>query len=1391
MMHAARLLFVAAVVLVANVYAADDFLVFEGKDGPGKGKHIVFMSGDEEYRSEEGLPMMAKILAERHGFKCTVLFSVDPDGTINPDNGKSLTNPQALDSADAIFMLLRFRNYPDDVMKHFVDAYLAGKPIIALRTSTHAFNIDGKSAYANYSWGSKGEWKGGFGKQVLGETWVAHHGGHKSEATRGIIEDANKNDVILKGVKDIFGDTDVYTAAPPVDAKVLVRGQVLAGMKPDAKPVEGKKNDPMQPVVWTRLYKNEAGKENKILCTTMGSSTDLQNEGLRRLLVNGVYWSLGLNVPDAADVNYIDPFVPTMYGFKGYKKGVKPEDLKIGAKGAAAPAALPALLPSAIPLDFNKNEKIGLIGNSTAERMNLFGHFEAMLHSRFKDKELIFRNFGFPADEVSIRQRSSDYAKLDDPVKVFAADTYFCFFGYNESFKGPDGIEKFKQDYDSFLNEFAKKYTRADGTSARFILVSPIAFESTGDKFLPEGGKENERLKLYADAVSEVAKKRNIAFVDVFTPTRGAFEREPGMQYTINGAHVNEAGDREVAVALDRELFKNTNPADLASPLFQKIRAIANDKSWVNLQDYRMLNGWYIYGGRRTHDTETFPREYVKIRNMAKVRDQYIWNLAQGKPVPEQPDDSKTGDLIIPPTKFGQGNRSEAKELKYLDPQEEIKGMAVPEGFEVQFIASEKEYPELANPVQLAFDNKGRLWVSTMPSYPQWRPGDPRPADKLLIFDLDENGRPKSMKTFYDKLHCPTGFEFWNGGVLVTDQPRIIFLKDTDGDDKADVVVQMTDGWASDDTHHTVGAFEFSNGGLLHMLEGVSMSTTVETPWGPFRNHGSPGAYVVDPLSWKIRRFVTPGYGNPWCYVFNYWGQGIVGDGTSAQQHWDSPLSVMGGARKGMNTVFNSKGMRPVIGSDFLYSRHLPDSVQGQFIYACVINMNGLTRFKVEDDSAGYKGERIDDLITSQNKHFRPVDPILGPDGAIYFGDWANALIGHMQYSQRDPNRDHSHGRLYRLVAKGRPFVKAQTQFGKTIPEILEQLKEYEPRTRYRARSELRARPVAEVTAAIKAWVAKLDTNEKEYDRLLCEALWIQQGHHAVDADLLKKVLRIKTPEARAAATRVLADELQFFPDAVSLLRPQVNDESPRVRLEAIRALSFVPTMESVEAVLDVVNHPTDYWLDYTLESVLTALEPTWRPVWQKKEPIAANNEKGRMHLNFFAGAKGLPKNVVDSLKILLAGEKADSKKGGAYVEVLGAKGNAANGKAVFGRVCSVCHKIKGEGVEFGPDLTEVGKRLPKKDILESLLEPNAKMDARFATTNVLTNDGQALTGFVVASDADSVTLRVAGGKDQKILEKDIKKKITLKTSSMPEGLAEGMAPQEVIDIVEYLNSLK
>ena len=1063
----------------------------------------------------------------------------------------------------------------------------------------------------------------------------------------------------------------------------------------------------------------------------------------------------------------------------------------------------PALPESKLPLELVKGERIALVGNSTGERFSLFGHFETLLHSRYPDKELVVRNFARPADEVAVRQRSGDYTKIDDPLYAFNPDTFLCFFGYNESFKGPDGVEKFKADYEAFLDEFAKKYPRDDEKSPpRFVLVSPIAFEEPNDKFLPSGKAENANLKLYAAAVKAVAEKRKLAFVDLYAPTEAAFGKEPGLQFTINGAHANEAGDKLIGEALDKELFGAPTGKTLETAKFEKLRAAIVDKAWVGQQDYRMVNGWYVYGGRRTYDKETFPLEYIKLRNMAAVRDRYVWDIAQGKDVPPVPDDSKTGELFIPPTRFGiRQNHSENAQggPKILPPEDLIKSLTVPEGTEVKLFADEAKFPEIAKPVQINFDNKGRLWVACMPSYPQWKPGDPKVSDKLVILeDTDGDGKADKSTVFYDKLHCPTGFEFWNGGVLVMDQPRILWLKDTNGDDKADVVVHLFDGWATDDTHHR-GGFEWSPSGRLHLLEGIATSTTLETPWGPYRNAGGGGAYVIDPRSLKVKHFALPGMANMWCYVFDEWGQGIVGDGTTPNQTWDTALSgAQFSGRKGVNFILPN-GVRPNLGNEWLVSRNLPDDLQKQFTYACVIQLNGLTRYSIEDDGAGYKGTRVKaadgkgfaDLVRTPDKHFRPADPQIGPDGALWFGDWANPLIGHMQYSQRDPNRDHVHGRIYRLVGKDKPPVKPVTQFGKSIPDILEQFREYEWRTRYRARRELRDRPTADVVAAVKEWVAKLDPNDKEYDRLRCEALWVLQGHHANDVDLLQKVLEAKTPQARAAAVRVAADDREFIPTALAMLKKAATDDHPRVRAEVIRGLSFFPTPDAMEATLVAFDKsPSDYWVKYLTECTLAANPGAWQGAYLKGELVKAHpHAKGLVEGVLSSSKAGA--GAVPHLAVLLALEPQPAElRNKAMTALAGMKGDANNGKQVFLRNCVACHKVGNDGAEFGPKLDDVGKRLTKFKIVESIIDPNAEVDQKFLSTRIDTVDGKSVSGLIVSEDKKAVV--IFDGKEKKtIAADDIDKRVTLKQSSMPEGQAGAMAPVEFLDLVEFLSKLK
>jgi len=304
------------------------WVVYQGNEGPGKGKHIVFVSGDEEYRSEEGLPMLAKILAERHGFKCTVLFAVDPKtNNIDPDNQTNIPGLEHLKTADLMVMLLRFRELPDEQMKHIIDYTNAGKPIVALRTSTHAFSYsrNKQNPYAKYSYNSKVKgWEGGYGKHVLGETWINHHGVHAKEGTRALINGLVKDHPILRGVRDIWTPTDVYgIVGLPNDAQVLIFGQTTMGMTATS-PLSYEKS--VMPVAWIRNYSSASGKKAKIFTTTMGASVDLISEDLRRLIVNACYWGTGMEsqIPAQNNVQVVGEYNPTMFGFGKYQRGLRP-----------------------------------------------------------------------------------------------------------------------------------------------------------------------------------------------------------------------------------------------------------------------------------------------------------------------------------------------------------------------------------------------------------------------------------------------------------------------------------------------------------------------------------------------------------------------------------------------------------------------------------------------------------------------------------------------------------------------------------------------------------------------------------------------------------------------------------------------------------------------------------------------------------------------------------------------------------------------------------------------------------------------------------------------------------------------------------------------------------
>ncbi len=1225
----------AALALGCLPAGAADWLSLPAKAGTSNGKKIVLISGDEEYRTEESCPMLAKILSQKYGFDCVVLFAINPDGGyIDPNFQKNIPGTAALDSADLMIIGSRFRQLPDDQIAHFAAYLNAGKPVIGIRTATHAFA--GDAATGDFKWAD-------FGLKILGEKWVNHHGNHKEEGTRSVIEEANAKHEVLNGVDEIFATTDVYGIAnlDQSAATILLRGAVTANLNAWSKAVEGPKNNPMMPLAWLREYTAPNGTaKGKAFCTTLGASTDFADEDLRRLVVNAAHHLIGMKVPAKAEVAPVDPFQPTEYSAIDDKdfyknRNLKPADYALGKSPATglpekapdqsknhlerhAPRADPAPATVARPQAVAPpapGERIVFIGNGLAERDVYYSRLETEFHLRNPDKQLIIRNMGRPGDTPGFRphpSRSSQWAfpgaetfhpdktrhegvgffpTPDQWLTHLKADTIVGFFGYNESFEGMQGVANFEAELDAFaVHTLGKAY---NGSAApRLVLVSPVGFQDLSKKQdLPDGNVQNANLKLYAAAIERVARKHSLTFVDLFNPTAELYAKA-GAPLTTHGFIPNEAGYTKLAAILADGMHGPQPRAPSADPA--KILAAVTQKNWFWQNDYHILNGVHSHGQRyEPFGPQNYPDEVQKTREMMALRDQLISAVASGKTTSLSVDDSKTHPLPPVLTNYKPGGKEGT--AQYLYGKDAEKSLTVPEGYKVELFASEKEFPNLANPMQLSFDDRGRLWIAVMPAYPAYRPGDALPNDKILIYeDTNNDGRADKEIVFADKLSLPIGFEFAPEGVYVAQEPNLVLLRDTNGDDKADVREIVLGGFDTHDTHHAISAFCADPSGAILMGEGVFLHSNVETAYGPVRAmHG--GFFRYSPQRSHLERTAQLSIPNPWGIAFDHWGQDFFLHTSGTSINWMLPASSKPtyGAQSPSSPDLAPAGhaVRPTSGLEFVSSRHFPDEVQGDMLLCNTIGFLGIKQHAITDDGTGYKTVFRQDLLKSSDGNFRPVDLEFAPDGSLYVVDWHNVLIGHMQHNARDPLRDHVHGRVYRITYPARPLVKPAQVEKAPVATLLENLKLPEYRARYRTRRELRSHPVAEVMPALKSWVAKLDPKDPRHEHHLLEALWTTWGLNLVDESLLRQLLAAQDHRARAAAVRVLRYNADRVPGATALLETAAADPHGRVRLEAIIAGSWLDNAAGKKIVSIASALPLDEWNKDAAKTAMTRLE--------------------------------------------------------------------------------------------------------------------------------------------------------------------------------------------------------
>ena len=883
---------------------------------------------------------------------------------------------------------------------------------------------------------------------------------------------------------------------------------------------------------------------------------------------------------------------------------------------------------SAEKLVLEKGSSVTLIGGGLGSRMAHYGYFETELQRRHAAKQIVFRNMCDDGDTPGFRPHSArgnpyafDAAKQFYPLSKsrdrwrsghagtgsymhpdrwmshVKTDVIIAFFGYGESFSGTKGLAQFKAELEGFIKHSrAQKY---NGKSApKLVLVSPIAFQNLSKLYgTPTGQKQNVNIEMYTIAIQEVAKKNNVPFVNLYSITKKWFDAS-SKPLTRDGAFLTAEGYAKLAPVLADELFgKMKTSGDT-----KKVLAAVREKDWIWMNYYKIPNGVHVHGRRhRPHGPKNYPAELKKLDEMTIVRDKLVWAALAGKSLDLAAADKKTSPL----------NTFTLKQKPvYKSPKESQKTIQMAQGYKIELFASEEQFENLANPVQLSFDNKGRLWVATMQSYPHYQPGDPKPKDKLLIYE-DTNGDGKADKeiVFSEDLHLPMGFELAPEGVYVSQGTNLVLLKDTNGDDKADVTEIVLSGFDDHDTHHAISAFCADPSGAFYMGEGTFLHSHVETAYGTIRSSNG-GFFRYSPQRRKLERSARLSIPNPWGIAFDDWGQNFFLDTSDPSFRWMSPGSIKvkyGEFARNPDDLLEKKArVRPTSGLEFISSRHFPDEVQGDVIISNNIGFQGTKQHQMVVDGSGYKTKFRHNLLVSKDRNFRPVDMEIAPDGSLYVVDWHNIRIGHMQHNARDPLRDHSHGRIYRVTYPSRPLVKPAKVHGASIPQLLDNLKLPEYRTRYRTRRELRGRDKNDVLKAVKVWTAKLNKSDKNYEHQLLEALWVTWGLNAVDQSLLRQLLKAKDYRARAAAVKVLRYTGHQVKDQPALLLEAAKDKHGHVRLEALITASWLKKKDANKIIAEVEKQPKDKLIQTILGEVKKALSGL---------PGSADDEKIETHL--------------------------------------------------------------------------------------------------------------------------------------------------------------------------------
>ena len=817
--------------------------------------------------------------------------------------------------------------------------------------------------------------------------------------------------------------------------------------------------------------------------------------------------------------------------------------------------------------------------------------------------------------------RPDNFGDLDQHLAYFKADVIIAAYGFNESFAGKEGLPAFKERLDTFLTHL-KSQAYNGKTAPRIVLLSPAANEDIAQ--VKAGTANNANLSLYTAALAEGAAKNKIGFVDVFEPTKINIVASRRITRTIDGHQHNAHGHLRFSNAAFKSLFQKD-----PTVINEDLRKLVVDKASQFFYRYRPLNTFYYTGGRnKSYGYLDFLPAMRNFDFMVENRDTAIHSTAStGKLV--QPDDSnipKLDDVLL--------SRGANKFLSVADEKAAFK---VDPRFEVNCFASEEDFPEMACPIQMRWDERGRLWVSTSVTYPHIYPGQ-KPCDKIIILeDTDQDGKADKCTTWADDLHIPLSFVLdGNGGVYCSEEPHLTHLSDVDGDGKMDTREIVFTGFGCEDSHHALHDFTWTPGGDLLFRESIFHNTQTETAYGPIRAKNS-SWFLYHPSTKKLTAFGSYPNTNPWGVTFDPWGNHVASHPVFASTfHATNPPYPR--VPKSGNGFTQEAGQHPpakgmqaysgTCGHDFVSHDFWPKEMQGGFIKARYKATNKI-EFHTWTENEDHFAEKFQfDLIFSTNLSFIPVDLRFGPQGACYVCDWYNPVKGHAQYSLRDPRRDRKAGRIWRIVPKGAKLAEAPKIAGSSISQLFDHLKSPHYRTRYWAKRELRARanlpslhfdsvmpPRDVILKSLSEWTAK-QTNPLH----LLEALWLHQALDQTNLELLERLIRSDDHLVAASAFGPL--RFAKTPPLIleELLRYGASHPSQHVRRETVLCASYVLSSQSnpspgaiditsrrrqaiIRAIYPTLDQPAGTHLAYAIRTSFnsTALKSHWLPDTKEK----------------------------------------------------------------------------------------------------------------------------------------------------------------------------------------------